>query len=312
MNRRKYIAALGSVAAGSAFAIGSSASIDIWADRETSIDVVRDTDGLISFSTEGSENSQFATTDGGTLGIDLSRASDAEGVTGFNVGARTTIDDIFRIRNQAGSDQVVWIKDTTDDGNDLLGDEGPLHFFRGPLRITSTENGALGARRRVFSQIDPVPGTPDAQQRLTITGLVPAQANISPDPSNTQRQAWINQGHPVTVVKADGPAITDEFRTNRFNNPTDSNNVFLDRGVVVGNSQGRYFLEPGEEMVVGIDADFRGFSLDGDDDLVGPDGTSYTDPLPDEIQIVSRGPDDARNLATGDTEFNTVPGTDEE
>jgi len=274
---------------------------------------VRDTDGLISFSTEGSENSQFATTDGGTLGIDLSRASDAEGVTGFNVGARTTIDDIFRIRNQAGSDQVVWIKDTTDDGTDLLGDEGPLHFFRGPLRITDDSgNGVVGARRRVFSQIAPVPGTPGDEQRLTITGLVPAQANISPDPSNTQRQAWINQGHPVTVVKADGPAITDEFRTNRFNNPTDSNNVFLDRGVVVGNSQGRYFLEPGEEMVVGIDADFRGFSLDGDDDLVGPDGTSYTDPLPDEIQIVSRGPDDARNLATGDTEFNTVPGTDEE
>ena len=311
MNRRKYIAALGSVAAGSAFAIGSSASIDIWADRETSIEVVRDTDGLISFSTAESENSQFASDDGGTLSIDLSSASDADGV---NVGARTTIDDIFRIRNQAGSDQVVWIKDTTDDGEDLLGDEGPLHFFRGPLEITSTENGLLGERRRVFSQIAPVPGTPDAEQRLTITGLVPAQANISPNPSNTQRQAWINQGHPVTVVKADGPAITDSFRTDRSNNPTaDSNNVFLDTGVVVGNSQGRYLLESGEEMVVGIDADFRGFSLDSDDDLVGPDGRDYgSDPLPDEIQIVSRGPDDARSLATGDTEFNTVPGSDGE
>jgi hypothetical protein len=309
MNRRKYIAALGSVAAGSAFAIGSSASIDIWADRETSIDVVRDTDGLISFSTEGSENSQFATTDGGTLGIDLSRARDAEGV---NVGARTTIDDIFRIRNQAGSDQVVWIKDTTDDGTDLLGDEGPLHFFRGPLRITDDSgNGVVGARRRVFSQIAPVPGTPGDEQRLTITGLVPAQANIGPNPTDDQRKAWINEGHPVTDVNNGEPVISDSERTNRDTAAGTLSGV-RSNNVVVGNSQGRYFLEPGEEMVVGIDADFRGFSLDGDDDLVGPDGTSYTDPLPDEIQIVSRGPDDARNLATGDTEFNTVPGPDEE
>lgn len=306
MNRRKYIAALGSVAAGSAFAIGSSASIDIWADRETSIEVVRDTDGLISFSTGESENSRFASDNGGTLSIDLSSASEADGV---NVGARTTIDDIFRIRNQAGSDQVVWVKDTTDDGEDLLGDEGPLHFFRGPLVIddvTDDGNGVIGELSRVFSQIDPVPGTPDAEQRLTITGLVPAQANIGSDPSDGQRQAWINQGHPVTELSAN---LTQEQRSDRDRAAGELDGVFFNDGVVVGESKGRYFLEPGEEMVVGIDADFRGFSLDSSDNLVGPDGTDYgTDPLPGSIQIVSRGPEEARNLATGATEFNAVPG----
>lgn len=306
MRRRKYLTALGSVAAAGAFTMGTGANVDIWADRTTNIDVVTDTDGLIGLSV-GEENGQFAETDNGTLSINVT----SDDASGLNVGARTTIDDIFRIQNQANDDQVVWIKDTADDGEDLFGDEGPLHFFRGPLKITDNSgNGVLGARRRVFSQIDPVPGTPDAQQRLTIVGLVPPQANIGPNPSNTQRQAWINQGHPVTVVKGGDPAITESFRTSRTNNPTqDSNNVFLNEGVVVGNSEGRFFLEPGEEMVVGLDADFAGYGLDGRT-LVGPGGDelgSADSLLPNGIQIVSRGPADARGLATGDTEFNAVP-----
>jgi hypothetical protein len=312
MNRRKYLAAVGSIAASGAFAMGTGASIDIWANRDTNVDVVKDTDGLIGLA-PGTENGQFADTSGGTLSVGLS-TGDGEGV---NVGARTTIDDIFRIRNQSGDDQVVWIKDTTDDGSDLLGDEGPLHFFRGPLEITDDSgNGVLGARRRVFSQIDPVPGTPDTQQRLSIVGLVPPQANIGPDPSDTQRQAWINQGHPITLLEGGEPAISDESRTKRSNNPTkDLDKVQLNKGVVVGRSNGRFFLEPGESMTVGLDADFAGYKLEGDEDatLVNPENKdlgSAEDLLPDQIQIVSRGPEDARALATGETEFNAVPGTD--
>jgi hypothetical protein len=158
-----------------------------------------------------------------------------------------------------------------------------------------------------------VPGTPDTQQRLSIVGLVPPQANIGPNPSDTQRQAWINQGHPVTVIKGGEPAISDEFRTKRTNIPTqDSNNVFPNEGVVVGRRNGRFFLEPGESMTVGIDADFAGYTLE-EETLVGPDSEALGSAgslLPNKIQVVSRGPEDARALATGETEFNAVPGTD--
>jgi hypothetical protein len=285
MNRRKYLAAVGSIAASGAFAMGTGASIDVWANRGTSVDVVKDTDGLIGLE-PGTENGRFADTSGGTLSVDLS-TDNGEGV---NVGARTTIDDILRIRNQSGDDQVVWIKDS--DTEDLLGDDGPLNFFRGPVKL---KGGAQKKKWRLVSAIDPVPGTPGNVQRLSITGLVPPQRIINEAPSapselqERARKGWINKGAPVT----------------------NGNRVLLD-GIQVGDSKGRLFLTPGESMTVGLDADFTGYELNNGD-LENPNGDdlgSAKDLLPNQIQIVSRGLDDAKDLATGNTEFNTAE-TDE-
>ncbi len=278
--------------------MGTTASIDVWANRDANVSVVKDSNGLIRLA-EGGENGRFASTEDGVLSIDISEGGAGDGIS---VDSRVVIDDIFRIQNQAGDDQVVWIKDVNDDGG-LFGDEGPLHFFRGPVSLESDKgNGVLGARRRMFSQLDPVPGTPDKKQRLTITGLVPAKAVIGTSPGDS-RKGWINTGHPVTVVKDSGPAVSDDVRKKDGFAPEKSGtkksgNVFLDKTVEVGNQQGRYFLTPGEEMKVGLAADFAGFDASTEDFDLGK--------VLDEIEVVSRSPEDARSLATGDTEFNPI------
>lgn len=293
MQRRTYLATLGSIATGGAAMVGTSAAVDVWRTTSANVSVVTDSKGLIGL-TAGEENGEFATTDGGSLSIDISTGN----AEGLNVDTRTVIDDIFRIRNQSGNDQVVWIKDPVDDGEELFGDAGPLHFFRGPVSTTNDSgNGVLGARRRVFSQLDPVPGTPDAKQRLTVVGLVPPKANIGTSPGDA-RLAWINAGHPVTVVKDGEPAISDADRR-AVGDATTLGNVFLDPGVVVGEEKGRYFLKPGEEMKIGLAADFSGFDA-------GREGFELGKVL-DEIEIVGRSLADARSLATGETEFNTIP-----
>jgi hypothetical protein len=286
MNRRKYLAAVGSIAASGAFAMGTGASIDIWANRDTNVDVVRDTDGLIALSTtnedgEPLENAQFTDTRGGTLSIDLTNQE----AGGVNVGARTTIDAIFSIRNQSGNDQVVWIKDS--DTEDLLGDDGPLNFFRGPVEL---DNGAQQKKFRLVSAIDPVPGTPGNVQRLSITGLVPPQNIIEEADEEAQKSArkgWINKGAPIENVN------TKEL-------------VGIDPNVGIGAKGGRLRLTSGESMTVGLDADFAGYELNNGnlENADGDDLGSAEDPLPNQIQIVSRGVEDAKDLATGNTEFN--------
>lgn len=291
MKRRKYLAGIGSIAAGGAFAVGTSASVDVWANRDSNVRVATDADGLIGLE-PGDENGQFATTDGGALSVDVSTGTGA----GVNVDARTVIDDIFRIRNQADDKQVVWIKDVNDDGG-LFGDEGPLHFFRGPVSTTNNSgNGILGARRRVFSQLDPVPGTPGAEQRLTIVGLVPPKANIGTAPGDA-RLSWINAGHPVTVVDNGTPTISDAQRR-AVGDATELSGVFFDGTVVVGEEKGRYVLIPGEEMTVGLAADFSEYDANRRDFELGQ--------VLDEIEIVSRSLEDARQLALGSTEFNPI------
>lgn len=73
------------------------------------------------------------------------------GENALNIDTRRMVDDISQIQNGSPDNQVVWIKDTLDNQTELFGDEGPLHFFRGPVKTTDNSgNGVPGSRRRVF------------------------------------------------------------------------------------------------------------------------------------------------------------------
>jgi hypothetical protein len=283
MRRRKYLAALGSVAAGSAFTMGTGANVDFWANRSTNVDVVTDAEGFVGLEPgeNGLETGLVNDADG-DLSLDFE--SDAAG-QGFNQGARTTVDDLFRIRNQTGEEQVFWIKDADEGGP--LGDEGPVNFFRGPVVATG------GERYRILSRIDAVPGTPPREQRLSITGLVPPinpdrdeDANLlrgigfdptDPDDRDRIAKLWIEAGNPVQIT---GGGITFDGDAPVPNLP--------------GEENGRLVLGPGEAMRVGVDVDYP-----NDGSNAAPKNV-----LDGEIQIVSRPVDDAKRLATTDTEFS--------
>jgi hypothetical protein len=284
MKRRKYLAGIGSIAAGGALAVSTSASIDVWANRTAEINVVRDGEAFLNLA-PGEENGHFVDTGDGDISIDFSGASGA----GFNQAARSTVDDLFRIENQTGDTQVVWIKDA--DENDAVGDLGPINFFRGPVRVTGQD------RFQIVSAIERVPGTPATEQRVSVTGLVPPNGlrDTLPDGATPlpprhplpdgfdPAQLWVKTGASVLNTE------TNEFRLNpRANIP------YTPGGVEAGTNEGRLVLDPGESMHVGLDVDFE----NTDDDA------SDRDVSVDEMQIVSRPVDDALGLATGDTEFS--------
>jgi hypothetical protein len=265
MRRRQYLTAIGSAVGGGVLLTGTGASVDVWANRAAVIDVADDDGGFVGLSA-GEENGEFVTDDGGRIAVDF-------GEDAFNPGARSTVDDVFRIRNNAGNERVIWIKDAAEDGP--LGDRGSINFFRGPVEATG------GERFRIASEIDPVPGTEPTKQRLSITGLVPPGApgpgeTLPPDfpvdlSADRARKLWIEAGGIVETPT--GPAFG-------------RNADVPYSGGESGENGGRLLLGPGEEMEVGVEVD---------------------DPAPgtriDGIQIVARTVEDARDLATEDTEF---------
>lgn len=273
VKRRTYLAAFGSAAAGAAGAIGSGASVAVWADRDASISIVSDSDGVLGI-TPGEENGQFVDDSGGAISIDFDEMS----AEGFNAEARSTVDDLFRIQNQSGDTQVVWIKDAEEGGP--LGDiRGPINFFRGPVKATS------GPNFQVISAISPVPGTDPEKQRLSITGLVPpAGVSVSGIDEDTISKLWIESGG---LTGPTGGEIPDDFSY-------DPNADIPFSGGDSGENGGRLQLAPGEEMTVGLDVDATKNAPDVDDTDVGIE----------EIQVVGRSVENAKGLATEATEFS--------
>jgi hypothetical protein len=265
MRRRRYLTAIGSAVGGGVLLTGTGASVDVWANRDAVIDVADDDGGFVGLSA-GEENGEFVTDDGGQIAVDF-------GEDAFNPGARSTVDDVFRIRNNATEDRVIWIKDAAE--GPPLGDRASINFFRGPVKVTND------GRFRIGSAIDAVPGTAPTRQRLSITGLVPpfapgpADESAPPLPvdlsADRARKLWIEAGG--VVVGPGGPAF-------------DPNADVPYSGGESGENGGRLLLGSGEEMKVGVEVD-----------------NPKPDTGIDEIQIVARTVEDAKKLATTDTEF---------
>lgn len=95
MQRRKYLTAIGSLAAGGAAVMGTGAFTSMTAQRTTMVNVVGDTSAYLNLT----PTSEHASLDSeGTLEIDLSR---------LNPNARIGFTDLFEIQNTSGDDLVV-------------------------------------------------------------------------------------------------------------------------------------------------------------------------------------------------------------
>jgi len=108
MNRRKFLAGFGSLAAASATAMGTGAFTSVDAERTVNVAVASDENALLGLDTLDSSNSdEFVNLNGGTLGIDISETT--AGGAGVNMNARTAFDDMFQITNQGTQRAVVYI-----------------------------------------------------------------------------------------------------------------------------------------------------------------------------------------------------------
>ncbi|WP_256297248.1 DUF1102 domain-containing protein [Haloarchaeobius salinus] len=120
MERRKFIAGVGSLAAGGAAALGTGAFTSVSATRDIDVEVADDASAYLRLEGTGGANSEYVTDDGdgGTLAINLdsSNATSAGG-DGVNPDAVTQIDDLFVIENQGTQEVDVSLSKTGDNSS---------------------------------------------------------------------------------------------------------------------------------------------------------------------------------------------------
>ena len=99
MERRKFVIGMGSLAAGSAAAVGTGAFTSVEAERDVTVEVGGDNDAYLGLE---AERDDIISDDGdsGQLTIDLGSETTEEGGEGFNQEAITKVEGVFRITNQ--------------------------------------------------------------------------------------------------------------------------------------------------------------------------------------------------------------------
>ena len=119
MQRRKYLAALGSAAAGGAAMMGTGAFNTVLADRTMSVNVAGDGGAYLSFipSDAGqartqNSNGAYADITGNTLEIQFDSNADVAG-NGLNDDAVTRFYDVFEIKNRGANDVFIWVDGST-------------------------------------------------------------------------------------------------------------------------------------------------------------------------------------------------------
>jgi hypothetical protein len=136
MQRRKYLAAIGSLAAGGAAAAGTGAFTSVEADRTVNVAVADDANAYLGLATTSSPNSQDYVDDSGQQ-IVLNLDETDNGGSGFNADAETRIDDLLQVTNQGTQTINVWV--TLSGGTEF--DDDTLYFYPGDATDTALNNG---------------------------------------------------------------------------------------------------------------------------------------------------------------------------
>jgi hypothetical protein len=145
MQRRKLIAAVGSLAAGGAATVGTGAFTTVQADRTVEVEVAGDADAYLRLAATGSPNSDaYVSTDDGQVSFDFSSDGGGEG-SGFNLDSVTVIDSLLQVANQ-GAQSVYFHADLSgldlsDDNTAQSGGEGRAYVALEPVAL-----GADGTR----------------------------------------------------------------------------------------------------------------------------------------------------------------------
>ncbi|WP_181861731.1 hypothetical protein [Haloplanus salinus] len=128
MQRRKFIAGMGSLAAAGAATVGTGAFTSVQADRSLNVEVADDANAFLAIEPQSTENGdEYASVNGdGTVTLDFTGDDDTSTDigSGLNKDADTTIRDILKVSNQGTQDVVVGVSGLpssmsiyTDDGS---------------------------------------------------------------------------------------------------------------------------------------------------------------------------------------------------
>jgi len=114
MKRRKFVVGLGSLAAGSAAAMGTGAFSVVQADREKTTAIRNDNNAYLAFK---NPRNPYASYNNGLIEFDFS-SDNGHGGQGLNDVADTRFNNLFEVENQGTNDVYVWL--ATDEPNSGL------------------------------------------------------------------------------------------------------------------------------------------------------------------------------------------------
>ncbi|WP_353634759.1 hypothetical protein ABSL23_03750 [Halobacterium sp. NMX12-1] len=123
MQRRKFIAGLGSLAAAGAAGIGTGAFTTVQANRSVSVSVASDSDALLALTTsygdENATNADYVSTGDSAASISITDSvTSGETGAGVNANATTQLNDLFKVVNQGTQAAVVYVDpDSISDSN---------------------------------------------------------------------------------------------------------------------------------------------------------------------------------------------------
>jgi len=175
MQRRKFIAGLGSLAAAGAAGIGTGAFTSVSADRAVAVEVADDSDAFLMFDPglKSSTNDAFASydDDGELLVLDFDE-TDAGG-EGVNRQAVSQFDQVFKLKNRGTQAVNLWFE------HELPG----VTFYRfdpDSNSLDGPENAkiglAAGAHMKIGVEMDTTVGDWDGTDELSGTVTVHASA----------------------------------------------------------------------------------------------------------------------------------------
>jgi hypothetical protein len=120
MQRRKYLAALGSLAAGGAAIGGTGAFTQVSANRGVGVNLANDNNAYLALksSSNRNRNDEYVVYENdGTLSIDMTSNNPNLQGNGINDDAVTIIRDMFDIVNQGPNPVFVWHETNANDGD---------------------------------------------------------------------------------------------------------------------------------------------------------------------------------------------------
>ncbi|MGM0397468.1 MAG: DUF1102 domain-containing protein [Halobacteriota archaeon] len=115
MQRRKFLAGMGSLAAASAAAVGTGAFNFANVEREADINVTNDANAFLALKA----TSGYADDSGGTLSINFNEDANAMG-DGINQDSDYSFRKVFKIKNKGDQSVGVWINDDASSDSDSV------------------------------------------------------------------------------------------------------------------------------------------------------------------------------------------------
>ncbi|WP_380679440.1 hypothetical protein [Salinigranum sp. GCM10025319] len=138
MQRRKYLAALGSLAAGGAAIGGTGAFSSVRAERDIDVAVAGDSTAYLGLD---ASISPYAQQVGNQLVLKFDGSTSGQDGDGLNVRADTTFSNVFKIQNNGTN--TIRVQLGNDDGSPAIGSlpDGPMAVFYSDSELSSPSVG---------------------------------------------------------------------------------------------------------------------------------------------------------------------------